>query len=272
MSGAVGQDTGGLQPVRLRPVTEFSIGTTAFFRNRPLLHALLGRMAELSVKRISVLVHACSIGAEVWSLLIAAKRDPRLRDVVLEVYATDRESGFVAFAEQGIYPKQVLEGMCEEERAYFLPCDEQNVRVVDSLRQSVRFLTAASIESFESDCTFDLVMLMNVLLYLPGEKQSIVFDRIARYNRHLLVTTGFHFDRIKSDMTRNSYRPVVEAMEIIHDGWSDRRRETRGDNEMIPGKIFHPWSLQPFQKIKDYEYKYCAIFERVSQGNPHVDP
>jgi chemotaxis methyl-accepting protein methylase len=250
-------------PIRLRATTAASIGTTAFFRNRALLNVLLGRMAILPSNTVSVLVHACSIGAEVWSLAIAAELDPRLRNMQVQIAACDLESAFVAHAERGIYSRAVLSGMRPAEQSYFEPLDSDSVRVCDRLRARVRFLPAQSAAGFECERAFDVVLLLNVLLYMPAELQSLTIDRIARYNRSLLVTTGFHLERIKSDMQRNGYRPVNEDLHAIHDGWTDRRRNGPPREETVPGKIYHAWSLPPFSEIDEFEYKYCAVFERT---------
>lgn len=249
-------------PVRLRPATAAAIGTTAFFRNRALLAALGRRLATLEQRQLSVLIHACSIGAEVWSLLIHAALDPRLRDKELSVHATDGEPDFVAFAASGVYPRSVLDGMHAQERAFFQSVDAHNVQVNDDLRRRVRFLPAERIEAFQADENFDVVFLLNVLLYVPAQAQSQVLDRIARYNRRLLVTTGFHLDRIKCDLVRNGYRPLGDAARLIHDSWLDRRRDVAVGDETVPGKIFHPWSLPAYAEIEDFEYKYCALFEK----------
>lgn len=249
-------------PIRLRAATAASIGTTAFFRNRALLNVLLGRMAMLPSDTVSVLVHACSIGAEVWSLAAAADLDPRLRGKQIHIAACDLEPAFIAHAERGIYPRVVLSGMRPAEQPYFEPFESDSVRVCDRLRARVHFLPAQSATDFEGTRTFEVVLLLNVLLYMPAELQSLTIDRIARYNRSLLVTTGFHLDRIKSDIQRNGYRPVNEDLRAIHDGWTDRRRNGPPRDETIPGRIYHAWSLPPFSEVDEFEYKYCAVFEQ----------
>lgn len=251
-------------PVRLRAVTERSIGTTAFFRNRPLLEVLCEQMSALPSRRLNILVHAGSIGAEAWSLAIAAALAPRLSKHDITVTVTDIEPQFLEYARIGQYPCEILEGMTFSEREFFTPVTDTTVAVGDTLRSRVRFLPASSVEDFRSSDMFDVVMLLNVLLYMPGELQSQVLDQVAVYNRHLLITTGFHFDRIKQDMLRNGYKPIGTQARAIHDGWQDRRKERTSPDEVIPGKIFHPWSLPPFGEIADYEYKYCAIFEKSS--------
>ena len=195
-------------------------------------------------------------------MLATAQLDPRLRERGLIVYATDLCQDFVEYAQRGIYPRIILDGMRPAEQVYFRLLDDQHVQVSDELRGSVRFLPAGPMQSFEADRVFDVTILLNVVLYMPAEQQSLVIDRIAQSNRHLLAASGFHFDRIKSDMVRNGYAPVRGDAVRIHNGWLDRRRDAPAGDETIPGKIFHPWSLHPYQPIDDHEFKYCALFEK----------
>jgi len=250
-------------PVRLRPVTSASIGTTAFFRNRSLLNVVLDRLAKLESSELSVLVHACSIGAEVWSLVIATDLDPRYASKVIRFEACDIEAQFIAHAQNAVYPREILVGMQPSEQEYFDSVDDRHVRVCSRLRERVQFLSSRSVVDFEAAKQYDIVLLLNALLYLPGELQSLTLNRIARYNTSLLITTGFHFDRIKADMQRNGYRPVAAGAREIHDGWTDRRRDGPVVNETIPGKIFHPWSLPTYSESEDFDYKYCSVFEKV---------
>lgn len=253
-----------MEPIRLRPVTERAIGTTAFFRNRALLQVLCQRMANLSGSVVRVLVHACSIGAEVYSLLIAARLHSALSRKHVLVSATDLEASFIKFAAAGTYPLEVLAGMTDDERRFFRPVDSAHVQVSPDIRQSATYLPPASFVTFESGESFDVVCLLNALIYVEGSQQSQAIDRIASYNRSVLVTTGFHADRIKDDLTRNGYRPVLDQLRAIHDGWRDRRKPAVDRNEVVPGHIFYPWSLPPFSEIPDYEFKYGALFERAS--------
>lgn len=247
-------------PVRLRPVTDMNIGTTAFFRNRPLLNALCAQLETHDAAVIDVLFHACSIGAEVYSFLIACRLHPVLAQKTIRLAACDLDPAFVNYARQGVYPATIVQGMSQQERAFFVDVDEHSVRVLDELRSLPDFLPATSFVDFETSRTFDVVFLLNALLYVPGEKQSEAIDRISTYSRRWLVTTGFHFDRIRDDLRRNGYAPVPDGAREIHDAWLDRRRPVTEASEVIPGKIFHTWSLPPFEMIEDYAYKYCAIF------------
>lgn len=249
-------------PVRLRAATEKSIGTTAFFRNRPLLDTVCDRLSKIDQGEIHVLFHACSIGAEVYSFLIAAALHPLLSKKNIVVSACDHEPAFLDLGRKGVYPSQVLSAMRDEEAVYFEIFDEFAVRVKGDFRRNVTFLPTCSIEDFDSNTPIDVVFLLNALLYLPASGQAQVISNIGRYNRHVLVTTGFHLNTIKRDLQHNGYRPYAKNARAIHDGWIDRRKPVMDPNEVIPGRIYHPWSLPPFKRKRDDIFRFCAIFEK----------
>lgn len=160
-------------PVRLRSATDNSIGTTAFFRNRPLLDAVCHRLGKIDQDDIHVLFHACSIGAEVYSFLIAVALHPVLGAKNVVVSACDHEADFLELGRQGIYPKQVLSAMHNEEAACFDIVTESEVRVKEHIRRKVTFLPACSMQDFESETPMDVVFLLNALLYLPASGQAL---------------------------------------------------------------------------------------------------
>lgn len=252
-----------MQPVRLRPVINDRIGTTAFFRNRVLLETVNQELICNKSEDVTVLFHSCSVGAEVFSFIISFMLNPLLNERTLTVHALDIEPHFLFFAERAVYPKDILIGMKKQEVIFFECVDDENVRPIKEVRDKVKFLSAGSFSSFGAECEYDVVFIMNSLLYVPSEEQSLVFDRIANYNKCHLITTGFHQDKIKDDLTRNGYAPVHHNMIGIHDGWLDRRLPQTNSSEIIPGKVYHTWSLPPFQEIDDYEYKFCSIFKKI---------
>lgn len=249
-------------PVRLRPCTGDAIGTTAFFRNRALLDTLLGVIAASGRTEIRVLVHACSNGAEVYTLLIAAALHPG--SPVLQVDATDREPDFVAAAAAGIYDAAILAGMTEAEQGFFTPLSDTAVVVTAALRQRARFLPPASFVDFTSPDPYDVVVINNALLYVDGPSQEQTLRRIAGYNTGWLVTTGFHGDRIEADLRRVGYEPIHENMKNIHDGWTDRRTDD-GAPRLTPGVNYYPWNLPPFETGPGYAYRFGCLFARVKR-------
>jgi chemotaxis methyl-accepting protein methylase len=92
-------------------------GTTAFFRNRPFLGTLTALLAEDDAPLVRVFVHACSVGAEpyslaMWSLHRAWPLAPRR----VEIVASDIEPAFLETARRGVYPNEVLDPLTDEER------------------------------------------------------------------------------------------------------------------------------------------------------------
>lgn len=246
-------------PVRLRPMVGNSIGTTAFFRNRALFDTLLEDMKSRGQISYNVMFHACSIGAEVYSFLIAYLTGGFEKYFTLQITATDREQGFLDFAALGGYPIAVTKSMSPVEKAFF-GVNNSEANVVDKVRQSIRFLAASSFVDYSCDDSLDVVVLLNALIYVPAELQAKTIDRIANYNTGLLVISAFHNDFIKQDLVRNGYRPILKNIKAIHDGWKDRRVIVQGD-ELRTG-IYAKWSLPEFSEIEEFEFKYCAIFEK----------
>jgi hypothetical protein len=76
-----------------------------------------------------------------------------------------------------------------------------------------------------------------------------------------LVTTGFHLDRIKDDLTENGYQPVTDSIAATHDVWAEQRSLEPG--YMLPGITHFTTYLPPFSGIPDSEYKYCAVFAKA---------
>ena len=247
-------------PTRLRPVTDKSIGTTAFFRNRPLYDVLLDQLKLLGKDHYTLLFHACSIGAEVYSFLIQYFIRGHADNFSVTVYATDLEQDFVDFARNALYPLEITTGMTQEERAFFVQTPS-GLAINPELRQAINFLDACSYLDFTTEQTFDVVFLLNTLVYVPEQQQRFTIDKIAQYNSKLLVTSAFHMSTIKSDLTRNHYQPVLAKQEEIHNAWTDRRVTVFSD-ELGPG-IYANWRLPEFSEIEDFEYRYCALFFKL---------
>ena len=116
-----------------------------------------------------------------------------------------------------------------------------------------------------TNCSFsefyDVVILLNALVYVSEKMQHQVLDNIAKYNTRYLVISAFHADSIKGDLAKNGYLPILDNQEWIHDSWLDRRVEKKIGEVRTP-QILADWRLPPFSKIDDDEYKYCAIFKK----------
>ena len=249
-------------PVRLRPAIGDAIGTTAFFRNRTLFDTLLDQLAASNLKEVSVLFHACSIGAEVYSLVVQYLVRKLDQQFSLHCFATDKQPAFVDFARAASYPPEIIKGCSAEELHYFLVSDGI-VKPAPAVLARTEFLTASAFDSFTTTRTFDVVCLLNCLLYVPAATQTRVLAEVSGYNKRWLVTTGFHPQTIKGDLQATGYRPILANLEQIHNGWTDRLRAEPIPAEQLPPHIFTDWSLQPFVKSQDSEFKLCALFRKT---------
>lgn len=252
-------------PVRLRVTDSNKIGTTAFFRNRALLEVLLAHLIASQPTEISVLFHACSLGAEVYSFLIAIKLSPELKTIPIRIAATDISDQFLTMAKSGLYESQVLQGLTPDEAAFFNANEDGTVQIDQSLRNIVQFLPASSFTEFSTTESFDIVFLLNALLYVDGESQTKTFKKVASYNRRWLLTTAFHMEQIEADLKPFAYKPILDRQEEIHLGWRDRQTDDFAST-MIPGVTYHPWGLPRFIADETNRYKLCAFFEK--QGQP----
>ena len=236
------------------------IGSTEFFRNRALFETVHDCIDRLGPEPPRALFHAVSIGAEAYSYVIG--RTLRRPEANEGCDATDISPDFLKAAERAIYPRSVLDGTTPDEARFFEPAGANNVRVAEKIRRRVRLLPPASYVEFKASERYDVVFLLNSLLYVDAAAQRRTLDRVARYNTRLLITSGFHPDTIKADLADNGYRPITDNLPEIHEGWTERRNLRPGVTE--PGVTYCTPYLPPFSPIADYEYKYGAIFAKTA--------
>lgn len=253
------------QPVRISATTDTSIGTTAFFRNRAFLEQL-GCEAErlgASSQPVRILAHACSIGAEVYSLAIhLLLRHP---DVDFILHATDVSDEFREIAETGIYDSDYLSALEADETAFFEPIGDGQVSVSGEARARVEFLPAASFVDFDARVTYDIVTVCNALVYVSAEEQARTIDQIAAYNSGVLAVTASHRQSIAEDLARNGYRPVMGRFLDIHAGWVDRHRPPEGSTRLSPLVKTDPW-IDEIESGYGWRYRHGSIFVKSKDG------
>lgn len=252
----------------LRVYSGASKGATSFFRNRPLLLALMRLCGDYPKHNIKVLFHAGSIGAEAYSFATYCRMTGIDRSHDIQIFATDIDADFLAFARAARYPESILAPMTEQERTYFAALDDGFVGPSEAVRNMVRFLPPLSFVDAVSDEAFDFVFVMNAITYVTEAEQSIALRNIASYNCAYLVTTAFHPDSIESDLTRNGYQPVPTDLEQIHKAWGER---IRAGDPPSHGSPEYSWVLPPFSRSPGFEYRFCAIFRKSRARSADIE-
>jgi len=243
-------------PLMLRVYKDDRKGATAFFRNRFFLNAIVARLAALEAKPVRVLVQACSIGAEPYSIAAVALE----RGLHIAIEATDIEPEFIAFAQRAQYPDAITVSMTAAEKKFFKPGGQGQVEADAALRATVKFLPPQSI-THAMPGRYDATFAMNALTYVTPAEQTRAIATMAAATAYYLCLTAFHPDSIKSDIESAGFEPVMEDQASIHDGWGDRVRP----GGAVPGTPEYSWMVPPYNMdCGDYAWRYCAIFRRKS--------
>ncbi|MFC4622259.1 CheR family methyltransferase [Comamonas nitrativorans] len=246
-------------PIILRAYDSGFTGTTAFFRNRIFIETFSEILGNLK-KDVRIMIHACSIGAEAYSLAAWWQHEitPRF-GFGLQIFASDMNSHFLAYAREGRYPREILQGMTPKERAWF-HTEGDLVVIPASLKAMVKFCEPSNFITASPPLGgkhFDATLLMNALTYVTPAEQSTAIMNIASCTRYIMCLTAFHPDQIKSDISHSGFHPLKLNHREIHNGWSERLSS-------IPLKAGAPdysWKLPPYEiQSKDYEWRYASIF------------
>ncbi|MEQ9125540.1 MAG: CheR family methyltransferase, partial [Alphaproteobacteria bacterium] len=138
---------------RLPPVIRASVH---YYNSEAEIDRLIAALGAAG-RRVEILVHACSIGAEVWSLAMhLAEAWP---DFDFHIDATDISAGFVQFAQNGLYPRQIVDHLAPAEQACFDLLPDGRASVKAAIRGRVDFLAPASFVEFEPGGRYDVVSL-----------------------------------------------------------------------------------------------------------------
>jgi two-component system CheB/CheR fusion protein len=159
---------------------ELLIGVTSFFPTRRPGHlkaevvpALLASRSSGGVLR--AWVPGCSTGEEAYSLAMVFKEavEPiaAVRNVALQIFATDLDRDAIEKARQGVYPDNIAADVSPERLRRFFVQEERGYRVGKEIREMVVFAP----QNIIMDPPFtklDLLSCRNLLIYLSSELQK----------------------------------------------------------------------------------------------------
>jgi len=236
---------------------------TFFLRNRPALE-LMRRLAEQKAHdatlRIAVL--ACSIGAEVYSILWTIRSARPDLKVVLQ--AVDVSKEILNFAEEGIYDPNtrqlvgasIFERLTAQEKQDMFDWTGDQAKVKSWLREGITWTCG---DATDADLVNvlglqDMVVGSNFLCHMAPVDAEKCLRNIAR----LVGPGGYLFvsgvdlavrTRVALD---SGWKPVRELVAEIHDG----------DPSIRADWPWQWWGLEPFdQRRSDWQVRYATVFQ-----------
>jgi hypothetical protein len=239
---------------------------TFFIRNRPMLE-LMRRLAQQKAhgSTLRIAVMACSIGAEVYSILwtIRSAR-PDLR---IFLSAVDISKDILNFAKHGIYSPTtsrlvgapIFERMTAHEKQDMFDWEGDQASVKSWLREGIawRLGDAADPELICSLGTHDMIVANNFLCHMTptnAEKCLRQIGQIASPGGYLFVS-GVDLavrTRVALDL---DWKPVRELMAEIHDG----------DPSVRSDWPWEWWGLEPLNRSRrDWQTRYVAAFRIIN--------
>jgi SAM-dependent methyltransferase len=241
---------------------------TFFLRNRPALE-LIRRLADEQVNgstlRIAVL--ACSIGAEVYSIVwtIRSARP----DLKVRVCAVDISKEILNFAENGTYApdtsdlvgSSIFERLTAQEMAEMFDWEGDQARVKPWLRDGITWQLgdASDPELIRLLGPQDMVVANNFLCHMNPQAAENCLRNIAGLvdRGGYLFVSGVDLEARAKVAREVGWRSIPELIEEIHDG----NPSLRG------GWPCAWWGLEPLNhRRRDWQIRYAAAF-RLHEGS-----
>jgi SAM-dependent methyltransferase len=247
--------------VCLRARREMYFGTF-FLRNRPALE-LMRRLADQKANgaNLRVAVLACSIGAEVYSILRTIRSARPDLKVLLD--AVDISQEILSFAEKGIYApntsqfvgSSIFERLTEDEMVEMFDWEEEEAKVKLWLREGITWHQgdAADPELINILGPQDMVVASNFLCHMAPADAERCLANIAQLVSPggYLFVSGVDLDVRTKVAIDLGWEPVSELIAEIHNG----------DPSIRTDWPWEWWGLEPLNRRKqDGQTYYAAVF------------
>jgi SAM-dependent methyltransferase len=247
--------------VCLRANRQMYLGTF-FLRNRPALE-LMCRMAREKAygSTLKIVVLACSIGAEVYSILWAI-RSAR-PDLKVVLCAVDISSEMLNFAKDGIYGPNasklvgasIFERLTETEMVGMFDWEGHQAKVKSWLKEGIvwQLGDAADPGLIHSLGFQDMVVANNFLCHMTPVGAEKCLHNIAQLVSPggYLFVSGVDLDTRTKVGLELGWEPVSDLMAEIHDG----------DPSVRADWPWQWWGLEPLDRRKrDWQIRYAAAF------------
>ncbi len=247
--------------VRARPDRRFYFGTF-FLRNRPQL-ALACRIADQMDRGsdLKITVLACSIGAEVYSILWTLRSGRP--DLKIAVNAVDVSKEALEFGQTGIYPlngceftdEKIFARLTDQEKLGLFEEEPGWLRIRSWLKEGISWRSGDAADPRLIDLLGpqDMVFANNFLCHMHTEDAERCLRNIVK----LVKPGGYLFvsgvdlgvrTRVARDLV---LEPVTSLIEEIHNG----------DPSLLKDWPFRYWGLEPFDMRRhDWRVRYSSVF------------
>jgi chemotaxis protein methyltransferase CheR len=163
-----------------------TINETYFYREDHQLDCLAnGILPELVSRRrkgdrIRIWSMPCSTGEEPYSIAMYLLENwPQVDDYDIEIMASDIDTNVLRAAEGGVYDARSLHRLTPEfVRKYFVSAGAEGFRVIDAIRQSVRFtkVNASDLVEMRGFANIDVIFCRNMLIYFDDRSRRQVVE------------------------------------------------------------------------------------------------
>lgn len=178
-------------------IESLTTNKTSFFREYSHFEYLRTSVLPLLIERgtgVRVWSAGCSSGEEPYSIAILFNEEwPFLNRNTLRILATDISAPVLEKARKGEYEQELLLGVpVSLQEKYFVPVLSASVpayRVVENVKNMVRFANLNLMASWPMQRGFDLIFCRNVMIYFDHDTQQELVRRF--YN--MLLPGGYLF-------------------------------------------------------------------------------
>lgn len=169
-------------------VNSFTVNETYFYREEHQLKALGSSLLPEIVKNrrpgdlVRIWSMPCSTGEEAYSIAIWLLENWPLVDAYnIEIVGSDIDTAALIRARAGTYGPRALSRLPEAVAdAYFEPARRGQRKIIDDLRESVRFTATNLIDPVDMRAAgrFDIIFCRNVLIYFDDASRAVAADHL----------------------------------------------------------------------------------------------
>jgi chemotaxis protein methyltransferase CheR len=169
-------------------VNAFTVNETYFYREDHQLRCLTSDLLadRLRAKRpgqaIRIWSVPCSTGEEPYSIAIWLLENwPMVDQYEIEIVGSDIDTGVLEKARSGVYGKRALMRLSPHlVEKYFAPDAPDTWKILDDLRESVRFSRVNIVEPGETATygRFDVIFCRNVLIYFDDASRRVAAENL----------------------------------------------------------------------------------------------